>query len=84
VFGLAEVVEEEFDPDEPDELGELDEPDEFVEDELLLLSPLLEELSPLDLLSELPLLSDGDAVLFTSVFSPLFSDLASGSLSFSE
>lgn len=44
-----------LDPDEPDELDELDE---FFEDELLLLSLLLDELSPLVLPSELPLLSD--------------------------
>jgi hypothetical protein len=49
------VEEEVFDPDVPDEPDELDE---FVEDELLLLSLLLDELSPLVLPSELPLLSD--------------------------
>ena len=48
-------VEGALDPDEPDELDELDE---FFEDELLLLSLLLDELSPLVLPSELPLLSD--------------------------
>ena len=75
------MEEEAFDPDE---LAEPDELDEFVEGELLLLSLLLDELSLLVFPSELPLLSDGDAVLFTSVFSPLFSDFASGSLSLSE
>ena len=58
---LDDVEEEVFDPDDPDELDgpeELDEPDEFVEDELLLLSLLLDELSPLVLPSEPPLLSD--------------------------
>ena len=44
-----------LDPDEPDELDELDE---FFEDELLLLSLLLDELSPLVLPSEFPLPSD--------------------------
>ena len=52
------MEEEVFDPDEPDEPDEADELDEFVEDELLLLSLLLDELSPLVLPSELPLLSD--------------------------
>jgi hypothetical protein len=55
------VEEELFDPDEladPDEPAEPDELDEFVEGELLLLSLLLDELSPLALPSELPLLSD--------------------------
>jgi hypothetical protein len=52
------VEEGTLDPDESDEL-ELDELDESVEDELLLLLPLLsDELSPLVLPSELPLLSD--------------------------
>lgn len=80
---LAEAEEEVFDPDESDEL---DEPDEVVEDEVLLLSllPLSDELSLLGLLSEFPLLSDGDVEFFTSVFSPLFSGLALGSLSLSE
>ena len=84
---MEEEVFDPDEPDEPDEADELDEPDEldeFVEGELLLLSVLLDELSPLVLASELSLLSDGDAVLFTSVFSPLFSDFASGSLSLSE
>lgn len=55
---MDEVEEEAFDPDdEPDELGVLDELDEFVEGELLL-SLLLDELSPLVFPSELPLLSD--------------------------
>jgi len=52
------VEEEVFDPDEPDEPDEADELDESVEEELLLLSLLLDELSPLVLPSELPLLSD--------------------------
>lgn len=72
---------------DPDESDELDELDELVEDELVLLSLLLlplGELSPLVLLPELLLLSDGVVELLTSVFSPLFSDLASGSLSLSE
>jgi len=70
--------------DELDELGELE--DELVEALLLLplLLLLLDELSVLDLFSEVPLLSDGVASLFTSVFSPLFSDFAPGSLSLSE
>ena len=56
---LDEVEEEAFDPDdEPDELDVLDELDEFVEGELLPLSLLLDELSPLAFPSELPLLSD--------------------------
>jgi len=56
---LGEVEEEAFDPDdEPDELDVLDELDEFVEGELLPLSLLLDELSPLVFPSELPLLSD--------------------------
>ena len=87
MLGLDEVEEEVLDPDDPDELDEPDEPDEldeFVEVELLLLSLLLDELSPPALPSELPLLSDGVAALFTSVFSPLFSAFASGSLSLSE
>lgn len=61
MLGLDEVEEEVLDPDDPDELDEPDEPDEldeFVEGELLLLSLLLDELSPLVLPSELPLLSD--------------------------
>jgi len=62
---LDEVEEaDELDPEEPDpeEVEELDEPgelDELGADELLLLSLLLlfDELSPLGLLSEVPLLS---------------------------
>lgn len=79
---------DEFDPDpeeeeDSDELGVLDE---LGEDELLLLSlPLVfEELSPLGLLSEFPLLSAWVVELLTSVFSPLSSGLAFGSLSLSE
>ena len=77
---------DELDPEEPEAVDELDELCELVVgvDEPVLLSLLLlvDELSLLDLVSEFPLPSD--AVLFTSVFSPLFSDLASGSLSLSE
>lgn len=60
--------------------------DELGVDELLVLSllPLSDELSPLGLLSEFPLLSDSDVELLTSVFSPLFSGFALGSLSLSE
>ena len=54
---MDEGEEGALDPDEPDEL-ELDELDESVEEELLLLSLLLDELSSLVLPSELPLLSD--------------------------
>lgn len=54
---LDEAEEGTLDPDESDEV-ELDELDESVEDELLLLPLLLDELSPLVLPSELPLLSD--------------------------
>ncbi|MDH5563265.1 MAG: hypothetical protein OEY91_06530 [Nitrospirota bacterium] len=71
----------------PDELDELDELGELVEESLLLpllLLLLLDELSVLDLLSEVPLLSDAVVSLLTSVFSPLFSDFAPGSLSLSE
>ena len=73
-----------LDPDELVEPVELDEPDELVELDADLLVLLLDELSPLVLLSEFPLLSDFTSELFTSVFSPLFSDLALGSLSLSE
>ena len=78
---MDEVEEaDELDPEEVEEL------DELGADELLLLSLLLllDELSPLGLLSEVPLLSASDVELFTSVFSPLFSDWATGSLSLSE
>ena len=75
---LEDVEVPELDPDE------LDEPDEFVELDDGVLVLLLDALSPLVLLSELPLLSDFTSELFTSVFSPLFSGLALGSLSLSE
>ncbi len=74
-------------PDELEELDELGELDEPVEESLLLpplLLLLLDELSVLDLLSEVPLPSEGVASLLTSVFSPLFSDFSPGSLSLSE
>jgi len=84
-------VEEDDELDPEEEVEELEAPGELDElgvDELLppLLSLLVlfEVLSPLDLLSEVPWPSDWEAELFTSVFSPLFSDLASGSLSLSE
>ena len=50
---------DELDPEEVEELDELCELDELGADELLLLSLLLlfDELSPLGLLSEVPLLS---------------------------
>jgi hypothetical protein len=62
-------------------LGEL-EALGVVEVDEAFVSPLLfvDAVSLLDFVSESPLLSE----LFTSVFSPLFSDLASGSLSLSE
>ena len=80
---------EEVDELDPEEVDGLDEPcvlDEFDADELLLLSLLLfsDEPSLLGLFSEFPLLSDSDVELLTSVFSPLFSGLALGSLSLSE
>jgi len=73
-------------PDELDELDELGELEDVLVEALLLLPLLLllDELSVLDLLSEVPLLSAGVASLFTSVFSPLFSDFTPGSLSLSE
>jgi hypothetical protein len=82
---LDEVEEEVEELDELDS-EEVEELDELGADELLLLSLLLllDELSPLGLLSEVPLLSASDVELFTSVFSPLFSDWATGSLSLSE
>ena len=74
---------DELELDDNEAVEELCEFGELGVDELLLSLPLLlDEPSLLGLLSELPLLSD--AVLVTSVFSPLFSDLASGSLSLSE
>ncbi len=81
MLGLDGV--EEADELEPEEVDVLDEFDVV---ELLLLSLLLlsDELSLLGLLSEFPLLSDSDVELLTSVFSPLFSGLALGSLSLSE
>jgi hypothetical protein len=74
------------DPEEDEDSDELGAVDELGVDELLLLSLLLslEEPSPLDLLSEFPLLSAWVVELLTSVFSPLFSGLALGSLSLSE
>ena len=86
---LDEVEDaDELDPVEDDELdwlGELDELGVVEEDEALLSPPLFgDALSPLDLVSESPLPSVAVVELFTSVFSPLFSDLASGSLSLSE
>ena len=87
MLGLDGVEEaDELDPEEVDGLDELCVLDEFGVDELLLLSLLLlsDELSLLVLLSEFPLLSDSDVELLTSVFSPLFSGLALGSLSLSE
>lgn len=82
---MDEVEEEVEELDELDS-EEVEELDELGADELLLLSLLLllDELSPLGLLSEVPLLSASDVELFTSVFSPLFSDWATGSLSLSE
>jgi hypothetical protein len=82
---LDEVEEEVEELDELDS-EEVEELDELGADELLLLSLLLllDELSPLGLLSEVPLLSASDVELFTSVFSPLFSDWAPGSLSLLE
>jgi len=82
---LDEVEEEVEELDELDS-EEVEELDELGAEELLLLSLLLllDELSPLGLLSEVPLLSASDVELFTSVFSPLFSDWATGSLSLSE
>ena len=82
---MDEVEEEVEELDELDS-EEVEELDELGADELLLLSLLLllDELSPLGLLSEVPLLSASDVELFTSVFSPLFSDWAPGSLSLSE
>ncbi len=77
---------DELDSEEGDELEEPCVLDELDAEELLLLSLLLfsEELSLLGLLSEVPLLSDSDVELLTSVFSPLFSGFALGSLSLSE
>ncbi len=82
---MDEVEEEVEELDELDS-EEVEELDELGAEELLLLSLLLllDELSPLGLLSEVPLLSASDVELFTSVFSPLFSDWATGSLSLSE
>ncbi len=82
---MDEVEEEVEELDELDS-EEVEELDELGADELLLLSLLLllDELSPLGLLSEVPLLSASDVELFTSVFSPLFSNWATGSLSLSE
>ena len=75
---------DELDPVEDEELdglGELDELGVVDEDGALVSPPLfVDVLSPLDFASESPLPSE----LFTSVFSPLFSDLTSGSLSLSE
>ncbi len=80
---------DEVDELEPEEVDGLEAPcvlDELDADELLLLSLLLlsDEFSLVGLLSEVPLLSDSDTELLTSVFSPLFSGLALGSLSLSE
>jgi hypothetical protein len=83
-LALEDVELPVLDPDEPDELDELDESDELVELDVDVLVLLLDELSPLVVLSELPLVSDFVSELFTSVFSPLFSGLALGSLSLSE
>lgn len=82
--GVDEV--DEFDSEEVDGLDEPFVLDELDADELLLLSLLLlsDELSLVALLSEVPLLSDSEVELLTSVFSPLFSGLALGSLSLSE
>ncbi len=77
---------EELDPEDVDGLDELCVLDELGVDELLPLSLLLlsDELSLFVLLSEFPLLSELGAELLTSVFSPLFSGFALGSLSLSE
>jgi hypothetical protein len=83
-YELEELEVPVLDPEEPEELDELDEPVELDGLDEDVLSLLLDELSLLVLLSELPLLSDFVSELFTSVFSPLFSGLALGSLSLSE
>ncbi len=87
MLGLDGV--DEVDELDPEEVDGLDEPCVLVEfdaEALVLLSLLFlsEELSLLVLPSDVSLLADSEVELLTSVFSPLFSGFALGSLSLSE
>jgi hypothetical protein len=81
-----ELDAEEEGVEEFEGLGEPDELGDAVVEELLLLSLLLlfDPPLPLGLVSGVSLPSFGDVEFFTSVFSPLSSGLAPGSLSLSE